>query len=98
MHSHSLRTASRYQHHRQGAPEPVPRHRFRGAAVEASKVFLTHDLCRRVFLLVREPCFASHSVSLACPDMQTLVTKAARLWVRYETVFFPVGPYSRSFG
>ena len=78
MHSHSLRTASQCQHHRPGAPEPHPRHRFRGAAVEASKVFLTRDLCHRVFLLVREPCSASHSVSLACPGMQTLATTATR--------------------
>ena len=79
-------------------PSLVPRHRFRGAAVAVLKVLLPRDLCRRVFMLVREPCSASHSVNLACSDLQTLATKAARLRERYETVFLPVSLYSRSFG
>jgi hypothetical protein len=49
------------------------RHRFRGAAVGASKVLLPRDLCCKSFLLVLESCSASHSVRLACPDMQTLL-------------------------
>ena len=87
----SLRTTTRCQHHCPGAP--VPRHRFGGAAGGTSKVLLLHDSCRKRFLLLREPCSASHSVSLACPDMRTLATTATRLRERYETVFFSVGLY-----
>ena len=50
----------------------------------ASKILLPRDLRRRAFLLIREPCSASHSVNLACSDMQTLATKAAHLRERYE--------------
>jgi hypothetical protein len=65
-------------------PSLVPRHRFRGAAVGAAKALLPRDLCRTVFLLIREPCPVSHSVSLACPDMQTLPEQRA-----YGTVMEP---------
>ena len=78
-------------------PSLVPRHKFRGAAVGTSKVLLPCESCRGAFRLVREPCSASHSDSLACPDIQTLAITAAHLRERYETVFFPVAPYSRSF-
>jgi hypothetical protein len=64
----------------------------------ASKVLLPRDFCRRIFLLVREPCSASHGVSLACPDIQTQATTAAHLRDHYETLFFPVAPYRRSSG
>ena len=62
-------------------PGLVLRHGFGGAAVGAGKALLPRHPCRAAFLLVREPCPASHVVSLSCPDTQTLLPARIRVGV-----------------
>ena len=61
-------------------PSLVLRHRFGGSAIGAAKVLLPRDPCRTVFLLVREPCPASHIVSLPRPDAQMLPEQSVSGW------------------
>jgi hypothetical protein len=76
----SLRTASQYRHTARVRPGFALRHGLGGAAVGAGKALLSRDPCRTTFLLVREPCPASHVVSLPCPDTQTLLEQRVSGW------------------
>ena len=58
----------------------------------ASKILLPRDLRRRAFLLIREPCSASHSVNLACSDMCRRWLLKQRTYGNVMNRILPCGP------